>query len=465
MRRPFRDSLRAAVARGERVAVIDPFMDLPDPVRMALSLATALTEREERMAPERWQPLLDLLAATGHIGRAERDRILGGLSSGEAVDLGGVLGRIPRVLLVRSDLPDDPADAARAFADTLTARPAATGVATVRLDALALAVETRPGYEWSEGSVRWTLVATACADGRRYAAVSDGVTFGPTGPSDMRSPRGEPGVADAATAVLELVNKVLRDRGLPHRVYVATPAQDELEEPDFDAILAAPEAWAEPPVPLVAALLTPREAAVYNGWASGGRNGALSFHLPDPYEEVRQHVTDEPRFTTDRVAADVALLGRLGLVTDSARAAGQRRLARVYVQAPVQIFGAFGLGWSTDSLGVDTEYESPFGALVQALAGISRGAFAPTDVEPYDRGQVAFAFTLGGRRFAASLQTWETGFDDGFLGLVNCALVETGADGRFLDLEPQTDESATYLFLTSAQEQALVEAGLVDRSE
>ena len=459
--RPARDTLRAALERGDPVVFMNPgLLGMGGPESLAISFATELTEREEELLPERWAPFLGSLVATGHVGPAGRDGVLSSLASGEAADLGSALRLLPRVLVVRpGDLPDDLGAAARAVADTLAARLRRTDVADLRLDALAADVETRPG--WDSTSTQWSLVLTAGADGRRYAAESWGHAYTRGGRSS-----GAPEAYDAATAVAQLFNKALRDRRSEHRLYVARPDAGRLDEGDLAAALAAPDG-PEPQRPFVLAVLTDREAAIFQG-ARRGPDGVLQVGLPGlpgGDDGAAGGSGDDARFTTDRLAADVALLGRLGLVADAVRAQGEARLARAYVSSPLQIIAAFRLTWSTTDLDVSTEYESPFGTLLRNLAGISRGAFGPSDVEePFDDGRVALAFSLGGRRFAADLHTWETGFDDGFLPLVNRALAETGANGRFLDLEPATDESATYVFLTEAQERALAAVGLL-RSE
>lgn len=438
---PARDSMRAAIDRGNRASVSSLYnhplvaFGITRPDSQVFSLAMTLSGREEQLAPERWQPLLDSLAASGHLTAADRDRVLGALALGEAATLGTVLALLPRILVVRPEpLPADLDGAARAFADTLAAWLGRTGVAHLTLDALTAEMQTGPSAPF------WTLVVAAGVDGHRYAATGYGYSSTRGGQTT-----GATNDADMATAVCRLVNKVLRDRGLRYRLATARLDAEDLDPADETAARS-----------LVVAAVTAGEAELYRGTHRGGPL-ALGF----PGGATPGGPDAEARLTTDRIAAHVALLVRLGLVTEAGRDAGEQRLERAYVAAPFEIVEAFGL--TVTSRDIAWENGSPFGSLLGALAGISRGAFAPAGIEETIEGDaVAVAFAFRGQQFAANLRIYEDATDSAFVPFINRALARTGVDGQFLSFEDQQDDSTTYyLFVTSEQEAALADAGLL----
>lgn len=88
------------------------------------------------------------------------------------------------------------------------------------------------------------------------------------------------------------------------------------------------------------------------------------------------------------------------------------------------------------------EGSGSYRALLESLAGISRGTFDPQNITESDR----FSFAFGGDTWAAQLQPYATAPDPAFFGLLDQAMA-TLPEGRFYQLPKQ----GKYIFLNTEQ--------------
>ena len=265
-------------------------------------------------------------------------------------------------------------------------------------------------------------------------------------------------------APLDLLNRVLRDRGSVHRLFYAAVPVDGFET----ARLA------------VAALTVSQRRAL-----EGGRYGDMPPERQEifrTYGDLREEDSpcsqlvlnafrlaefdvdlsgpdlsnDETLLTTDRVRGALDGLERAGLLDHldaDTRTAARAGVEERFLREPGEILEAV-----PDLLvafdGENAYPPRPYASLIRRFAAVSRGAFDPaeiTDTFSYDADSVDVGFTAGGRRYEARLSVQSDWLDFAFLDLI--AEATAGGAGQFYRLGPYSEDG--YAYLTDAQRLAL----------
>ena len=228
---------------------------------------------------------------------------------------------------------------------------------------------------------------------------------------------------------IHLFNKMLRDRSSRYRLY-AIASTEPYRAPNQFGVIA----------------LTETQAAVYF------RYGSVAAH--------------EETFTSDRVTEVITLIKDIGLLSHLSEAdiaTGEALIARSYITRPHEILLAFPnvvvpIEW--ESAGADDTYTR----LLQAFAAISRGNFAPADIDSVFNWQgqsASAAFTLNDNRYSADLDVHRNWLDFAFFELIETAAAAEVSSGQLYPLAYDAYETEGYIFLTESQLEILRSQDLI----
>ncbi len=386
--------------------------------------AADLTQAEDRFQPEPLAKALSALVAAGALtpeARASVDSLLARDQIESSAELVAVL---PVGVLVPDPAPGETADdivqrVVLSVADMLRE----SGIADLSIESTGAEIVSAP-RGWDDG-LQHDLRASLTARGQTHRAEMF-LDFTASGEAPDLS---EIRVLNFAP----LVNKALRDAEVEHRVYPVEMTRER-------------RAWAEAPGTAFVALTAEQ--------AHASRTEPLAL-------VSERAVLRGDTLTTARTAALLRLLRDAGLLNGIA----QKRLDALdlfYAHSPEAVLEALGL-----LLPIDIEManlDTPYTSLMDDLAALSHGLFAPEAVEgifDWDTQTADLAFTLGGTRYATDLEFNGDWMDGAALQLVDRALREasgatlyTAVYGRFDDGRPMAGDS--YMILTEPQ-RALVE--------
>lgn len=414
-------------------------------------VAPLLALRERTSAP--WLAVdADRWVGAGLMTGAGRDRLLADARAGRLRLPHDALAYVDAVAVTDVEVADrwrvggTSLDSLRALAETAAGLLRRRGVADLVLTGFAVDSVRRyeynpygiePEYVYSDGTA---AVLAVDVDGEPYR---QRVGYGP--------------------APLDLLNRVLRDRGSVHRLFYALVPTEGFETSR-----------------LAVAALTVHERRALTGDSQryltpAGREVVVAYRaLPDgsPCRDLAWRALDAAGFDVDltgpELSSDEMLLttGRVRQALDGMGAAG------LLDHLPPGVRSAVRDGVLDRSLrepddileavpdlvvafdGENAYPPRPYAALVGRFAVVSRGAFAPTDVVDtfsYEADSVDVAFTSSGRRYAARLGVRSDWLDFDFLDLI--AEATAGGAGRFYRLGPYSEDG--YAYLTDAQRLAL----------
>ena len=265
-------------------------------------------------------------------------------------------------------------------------------------------------------------------------------------------------------APLDLLNRVLRDRGSVHRLFSVPVPVEDLRTGRL----------------AIAALTVSQRQAL-----GGGRYGDMPRERQEIFETYRDlreadspcaHFAlntfwlaefdvdldgpdlsnDETLLTSGRVRAALDGLERAGLLAHldaETRVAVWAGVQERFLREPDEILEAV-----PDLLvafdGENAYPPRPYASLIRRFAAVSRGAFDPTDITDtfsYEADSVDVGFTADGRRYEARLSVQSDWLDFSFLDLI--AEATGGGVGQFYRLGPYSEDG--YAYLTDAQRSAL----------
>lgn len=465
------DSLAAAgVLTAADLRAVGPVLDaafegLPAGLPPAASLVqfqliSPLVAAREAVDPAWLAGEADWWTERGLIGVAGRDRLLRAAREGRLLttyDAVGFLDVVAQTEVTstqsvdwRSVSVDTLAHVVAVAADLLRQR----GVADLRVEGLAVEAVRRYGPAWSEEGWAWdtTRVLTADVDGVAYRQEVEGYGVGP----------------------LLLLNRVLRDRGSVHRLFLI-PLPDFARQEVRLGIAVLTEAERRVLEPQRLSHLSPQRRALaeagrrWDPWDDEDPCGRIVGSTLDALVEADVEVEGPERsgqeslLTTEAVRRALDRIEAVGLLDGLApdvRASLRAGLQEQYLREPGDILKAFP-NLVVSFHGDDAAYgPEPYAEHVRLFAAASRGAFTPIDVSDsfsYDADSAAVAFTSGGRRYETRLEVSGDWLFAGFLD----PIVEATAAGeaRLYRLGPYTEDG--FIFLTPEQRRALQGTGLL----
>ena len=459
------DSLRAAklitdadaravrVLGGEYLDALSQARGLPAQASVfQFQIIAPLLQARERMSARRLAVDADRWAEAGLISGAGRDRLLSDARAGRLRFPHDALAYLDAVTVTEVDVAgpwqvevtsaDTLRRLTRAAADLLRRR----GVVDLALSEIAVdsvrhvsynPYETRSEHVYSDTT---RAVLSVRVDGETYRQV-----------------------VEYHLAPVDLLNRVLRDRGSVHRLFFAAVPSEEPQTSRLAlAVLTIRErralggsSWRDLPPSAREAVdvyrSLPRDAPCHDlAWRA--------LQMTDFDVDLRgpELSNDETLLKTDRVRQAMRGIGEAGLLDPldpDVRAAAVAGATTRFLRDPREILEAI-----PDLLvafdGENAYPPRPYAALIERFGAVSRGAFAPTDIVDtfsYDADSVDVAFTSGGRRYAARLGVQSDWLDFGFLDLI--ARATAGGAGRFYRLGPYSEDG--YAYLTDAQRRAL----------
>jgi hypothetical protein len=174
----------------------------------------------------------------------------------------------------------------------------------------------------------------------------------------------------------------------------------------------------------------------------------------------------ENSLTSKRIDQWLELFQRIGLLshlTPSQVAAGHKAIKQSYITSPDELLMAF------DDLVVIVYYENsnpynPYQELTRSFAAASRGAFTPTHITnefDADKQTAGQSFVWQGKQYKIKLEYAGDWLDSKFFSFLETVVAQTVLDGKFHNIF-NNGEVGTYLFLTDAQHQALISAGVLE---
>jgi hypothetical protein len=170
--------------------------------------------------------------------------------------------------------------------------------------------------------------------------------------------------------------------------------------------------------------------------------------------------------TSERIDQWLELFQRIDLLSHLTRsqvAVSQQAIKQSYITSPDELLMAF------DDLVVIVYYESgnpdnPYQELTRSFAAASRGAFTPTQITnefDADKQAAGQSFMWRGKQYKIKLEYAGNWLDSKFFDFLETVVAQTVPDGKFYDIF-NNGEVGAYIFLTDAQHQALVSAGVLE---
>ena len=166
-----------------------------------------------------------------------------------------------------------------------------------------------------------------------------------------------------------------------------------------------------------------------------------------------------PAFTSQSIGNQIGLWSIWGLfnhLSDSEKYAGFTKARTAVINSYTELLACF------PRTVVVLDAKTPYDSLTKELAAVSRGAFKPANIKS-DFGETedgsvetAFSFDFGGRHYATRLKKAGSEPDGAFMELLQKALKENKAEGRWYYCSGSGQERAC-IFLTPKQHAALKE--------
>ena len=273
----------------------------------------------------------------------------------------------------------------------------------------------------AEGGTLWAYYVTLSfrADGRRY---TNRFLHG-----YARQNEHSPHDPEVGEEFRTSINQWLRDQGAPERLYLAY-------QPDNQRVYGQER--------LGLAMLTRPQRQVW---------GTAAYFLTQE--------NHDNRFTSvwiDSLTDRLQALGLLRHLTPAQLATARQALGQGQKQTRTELLACFPqlLYWPDWEMAVEA---APYARYLREMAAISRGDFAPAQVQDTFRPEVSygrktsFSFRLGNATYRTTLLTKDEWLDSKGIELVERAAREQGQGGRFYSIE----QGEAYMYLTPAQHAAL----------
>ena len=377
-------------------------------------------QRYESLHPAQIEPLLNSLLQSRVISQTGYTQLLQELEAEKIEDTIEFLNYFDRTLIFNlRDYSRDPNDYFPKIYQAIAQMLSETGVADITLEDFTLQfIKNEYGSQ--------EAVVSVGVNGRQYQQASYYSNI---------EPENENYFYIDSDGLINLFNKILRDRGSPYRLYTETVLAYNLRGvPVGDnsrfGILALTEDQAK---------------QFYSG-----------------QEDIISH--DDGNLTSDHIEELLTLFEQIGLfshLTIEEIADGRKKIMQSYITDPNELLRAFEdvvveFDWETGNI------ENPYQDLTYRFAAASRGAFAPTAVSnefDWDKQIAGLFFTVNGTLYSRKLEFNDDWLDYEFLNLIEQAIKETVPDGRIYYLI-DAGQYAGYIFLTDKQQRILKSAGI-----